>query len=66
MSNGIKASTIVYPDGEKKFLVTVFLDGQDSDWVEFDRDQFGKLVAVFAERLAEYDESDEIEARSTE
>ena len=55
MSNGIKIDTIRYPDGDKKFVLTIFLDDKDSDWVEFDKEQLEGLIAMFEERLADYD-----------
>jgi len=55
MSNGIRISTVRYPDGDKKFVLTIFLDGKDSDWVEFDKEQLEGLIAMFEERLADYD-----------
>ena len=55
MSNGIRISTVRYPDGDKKFVLTIFLDGKDSDWVEFDKEQLEGLIAMFEERLAEHD-----------
>jgi hypothetical protein len=55
MSNGIKIDTIRYPDGDKKFMLTIFLDDKDSDWVEFDKEQLEGLIAMFQERLAEHD-----------
>jgi hypothetical protein len=55
MSNGIRINTIRYPDGDKKFVLTIFLDDKDSDWVEFDKEQLEGLVVMFQERLAEHD-----------
>ena len=55
MSNGIRISTVRYPDGDKKFVLTIFLDDKDSDWVEFDKEQLEGLIAMFKERLAEHD-----------
>jgi len=55
MSNGIKIDTIRYPDGDKKFMLTIFLDDKDSNWVEFDKEQLEGLIAMFQERLADYD-----------
>jgi hypothetical protein len=55
MSNGIRVSTLKYPDGERKFLLTVFLDDKDSDWVEFDKEQLEGLIATLQERLVDHD-----------
>ena len=55
MSNGIRISTLVYPDGDKKFLLTIFLKDKDQSWVEFDKEQLVGLIALCEERLAEYD-----------
>jgi len=55
MSNGIKIDTIRYPDGDKKFMLTIFLDDKDSDWVEFDKEQLEGLIAMCQERLDKYD-----------
>ena len=55
MSNGIRISTVEYPDGDKKFVLTVFLDNKDSSWVEFDKEQLVNLISICQERLAEYD-----------
>ena len=55
MSNGIRISTVRYPDGDKKFVLTIFLDGKDSDWVEFDKEQLEGLIEMFQQRLADYD-----------
>ena len=53
MSNGVKVSTVVYPDGEKKIVLTMVINDKDSDWVEFDEAQFKSLIKMFQERLAE-------------
>jgi hypothetical protein len=55
MSNGIRINTIRYPDGDKKFVLTIFLDDKDSDWVEFDKEQLEGLIEMFQQRLADYD-----------
>ena len=55
MSNGIRISTVRYPDGDKKFVLTIFLDDKDSDWVEFDKEQLEGLIAMFQKRLADHD-----------
>ena len=55
MSNGIRISTVRYPDGDKKFVLTIFLDDKDSNWVEFDKEQLEGLIAMFQKRLAEHD-----------
>lgn len=54
MSNGIRISTVRYPDGDKKFVLTIFLDDKDSDWVEFDKDQLDNLIAMCQERMTEF------------
>lgn len=53
MSNGVKVSTVVYPDGERKIVLTMFINDKDSDWVEFDEAQFESLIKMFQERLVE-------------
>ena len=53
MSNGVKVSTVVYPDGEKKIVLTMVINDKDSDWVEFDEAQFKSLIKMFQKRLAE-------------
>jgi hypothetical protein len=55
MSNGIRINTMRYPDDEKKFVLTIFLDDKDQTWVEFDKEQLVDLIALCQERLAEYD-----------
>ena len=53
MSNGVKVSTIRYPNGEYKFVITMIIDDREDNWVEFDQKQIESLVAMFQERLAE-------------
>lgn len=55
MSNGIRISTIAYPDGEKKFCLSIFLNDKDSSWIEFDREQLVGLIELCHERLADYE-----------
>lgn len=56
MSNGIRIRTVRYPDGERKFVITVFLDDEDSSWVEFDEEQFDGLIALCQEKRDGYGE----------
>ena len=59
MSNGIRVSTVECPEG-RKFVVGIFLDDEDSDWVEFNREQFVGLIELLQTRLAEYDKPMEV------
>ena len=54
MSNGLEISTLAYPDGAKKFLITMFIDDKDSAWVEFNKEQLEGLIAMCQKRLTEY------------
>jgi hypothetical protein len=57
MSNGVKVSTVVYPDGERKFVVTMFINDKDDNWCEFDKEQLEGLIAMLQERLGEHEHS---------
>lgn len=55
MSNGIRVDLMQYPEGDIKFVLTMFLDNEDKTWIEFDREQFAGLINLFNDQVTEYE-----------